>query len=106
MEDCVIFTQIGGWHLRKSRVRKLHTTKKHSAGERNLIGPRIRKARLGHKLPVSQEDLAGRLAARGIYCDRSALSRMEAGQRFIRDYEIAAIADALGVSVASLFEGR
>lgn len=87
-------------------MRKLHIIKKHSAGERNLIGPRIRKARLNNKPPVSQEDLAGRLAARGIYCDRSALSRMEAGQRFIRDYEIAAIAAALRVSIASLFEGR
>lgn len=84
-------------------MRKVHTIKNHSGGERNVVGLRIRKARLAHKPPVSQEDLAGRLAARGIYFDRSALSRMEAGQRSIRDYEIIAIAEVLGVSVAELF---
>jgi transcriptional regulator with XRE-family HTH domain len=85
-------------------VRKLHINKKQHSGERNLIGPKIRKVRLDSKPPVSQEDLAGRLAARGVYFDRSTLSRMEAGQRFIRDYEIAAIAASLGVSITSLFE--
>jgi len=52
---------------------------------------------------VSQKGLEARLATRGVYFDRSAISRMEAGLRFIRDYEIAAIADALGVSIESLF---
>ncbi|MCX6968504.1 MAG: hypothetical protein NTZ46_12155 [Verrucomicrobia bacterium] len=47
--------------------------------------------------------LLERLAVRGVYFDRSAISRMEAGQRFIRDYEIAAIADALGISIETLF---
>jgi hypothetical protein len=42
------------------------------------------------------------LAVRGIYFDRSAASRMEAGKRFIRDYEF--IADALKIPVASLSE--
>jgi transcriptional regulator with XRE-family HTH domain len=73
-------------------------------GERNSIGRRIREVRLAQVPPVSQEDLAARLAVRGVYFDRSALSRMEAGKRFIRDYEIIAIADALRVPVASLFD--
>ena len=77
--------------------------RKHFNGERNVVGLAVRKARLAQNPPVSQEDLAARLAVRGIYIDRSALSRMESQTRFIRDYEIIAISDALRVSVASLF---
>ena len=77
--------------------------RKQSSGERNVIGLRVRAIRLAQTPPVSQEDLAARLAVRGIYIDRSALSRMESQTRFIRDYEIVAISDALRVSVAALF---
>jgi hypothetical protein len=47
--------------------------------------------------------LAGRLAARGITLDQTAVSRIENQTRYLMDYEIAAIAQALKVSVASLF---
>jgi transcriptional regulator with XRE-family HTH domain len=75
-------------------------------GERNVIGRRIKEARLKQKPPVSQEDLAARMAVRGVYFDRSAISRMEAQKRFVRDYEIVAMADALKVSIAWLFGGK
>jgi len=71
--------------------------------QRNLIGERIRKARLACKPPVTQEDLVGRLAARGITVDQTAISRIENQTRYLMDYEIAAIAKALKISVASLF---
>lgn len=70
---------------------------------RNLIGRRIRQARLKCVPAVSQEDLAGRLAARNITIDRSAISRIENGTRYLMDYEIAAIARSLKVSVGWLF---
>ena len=73
-----------------------------SAG-RNQIGSRIREARLKCKPAVSQEDLAARLAARGILIDRSAISRIETHSRYLMDYEISAIARALKVPVAWLF---
>jgi HTH-type transcriptional regulator, cell division transcriptional repressor len=73
------------------------------AGPRNEVGSRIRQARLKSNPPVSQEDLAGRLAARGILLDRSAVSRIENQERYLMDYEISAIARALKVSVAWLF---
>jgi transcriptional regulator with XRE-family HTH domain len=73
---------------------------------RNLIGPKVRRIRLGLSPPVSQEDLAGRLAAAGIAIDRSALSRIENQERYLMDYEIAAIAKALKVSVRELFGER
>lgn len=73
------------------------------AAARNVIGAQIRKIRLSAKLPISQEDLAGKLAARGILLDRSAVSRIENQERYLMDYEIVAIARCLKVSVAKLF---
>jgi hypothetical protein len=72
-------------------------------GQRNIIGKRIRQARLRMEPIVSQEDLAARLARKKIFFDRSAISRMEAEKRFVRDYEAVAIADCLKVSISWLF---
>ena len=77
--------------------------------QRNLIGERVRKARLACKPPVTQDVLVGRLAARGITIDQTAVSRIENRTRYLMDYEIAAIARSLKVSVGWLFgeaEGR
>ena len=73
------------------------------SGERNIIGRKIRAARMMQNPPVSQEDLMARLNRRGIYFDRSAISRIENQGRFVRDYEIRAIADSLKVSIDWLF---
>lgn len=70
---------------------------------RNQIGGRIRRARLKCSPPVSQEDLAGRLAAQGINLDRSAISRIESQDRYLMDYEISVIARCLKVTVGWLF---
>ena len=70
---------------------------------RNVVGPTIKRIRKSLKPKVSQQDLAGRLAARGIQIDRSALARLEAGTRYVRDVEIIAIASALKVPIESIF---
>ena len=74
-----------------------------SGSGRNLVGHRIREARLRQKPRVTQEELAARLAVRGVLMDRTAISRIEAQQRYIRDYEIVEIAKCLKVAVAWLF---
>jgi hypothetical protein len=43
---------------------------------------------------------------RGIVLDRSAISRIENQDRYVMDYEAAALAKCLGVSVAFLFGER
>lgn len=53
--------------------------------------------------PVSQEDLAGRLAAQGVTLDQAALSRVERGDRYVLDYEARAMARSLKVSIGWLF---
>jgi HTH-type transcriptional regulator, cell division transcriptional repressor len=73
------------------------------ATKRNVIGARVRQARLKRNPAVSQDDLAGKLAVQGIVMDRTAVSRIENQSRYVMDYEAAAIASALKISVAWLF---
>lgn len=81
--------------------------KTRKARGRNIIGARVREARLKANPPLSQDDLAGRLAAQGVLLDRTAISRIESQDRYAMDYEAAALAKALKVTVGWLFgEGR
>lgn len=70
---------------------------------RNLVGRKLRKLRQAKSPEVTLEDLAGRLAARGVHLDRSAIGRIENGNRYVLDYELKALADALRVDVTDLF---
>ena len=79
--------------------------KTREAKGRNIIGQRVRKARLACEPPVSQDDLVGRLARQGITLDQTAVSRIENETRYVMDYEAVAIARALKVSVAWLLGG-
>jgi hypothetical protein len=67
--------------------------------KRNQTGSRIRQARLRCSPPVSQDNLAGRVAKYGVTLDRSAISRIESQERYLMDYELIAIARALRVGV-------
>jgi ribosome-binding protein aMBF1 (putative translation factor) len=77
--------------------------KTRQGAQRNIVGKRIREARRRCRPPVSQDDLAGRLAARGLFVDQTAISRIENQTRYLMDYEVAAIARCLKVSVAWLY---
>src|SRR5207237_10898706 len=101
---CALHTHPAAF-LRKSQACGFHTLMKKTSRVRrkNIIGARVRQARLRRNPSVSQDDLAGKLAAQGILLDRSAISRIESQGRYLMDYEIAAIARALKVSVAWLF---
>lgn len=77
--------------------------KTRQAVQRNLIGKRVREARLKARPEISQDDLAGKLAARGIQLDQAAISRIESQNRYVMDYEAFAIARCLRVSVAWLY---
>lgn len=52
---------------------------------------------------VTLEDLAGRLAVKGLYIDRTSLGRIERQERSVFDFEITAIAAALKVPLTKLF---
>lgn len=70
---------------------------------KNLIGPQLRRLRLELEPKVTLEDLSGRLAARGLYLDRTALSRIENQQRAVFDFEVPVLASALKVPLEKLY---
>lgn len=66
-------------------------------GRKNLCGKRLREAR--RKQRISQTDLAAQLQIAGIIIERDSVSRIEAGTRFVADYELKALAQILKVDV-------
>ena len=68
---------------------------KKSVQSRNIIGARVRSARLGFDPPMTQDQLAGRLARDGVQLDRVAIAKIEGGTRCAFDFEVRALARAL-----------
>jgi len=68
----------------------------------NLIGPNVRKFRL--QRGWSQQLLSNKLELIPIYICRGSISRLEDQVRTVTDFEVADLAETLGVSVAALFE--
>lgn len=66
-------------------------------GRKNLCGDKVRQAR--QKQRISQSDLAARLQIAGVIIERDSISRIEAGTRFVADYELKIIAEVLKVDV-------
>lgn len=66
---------------------------------KNTIGVRMRQARLAFEPPMTQDQLAGRLAGKGITLDRVAITKIECGQRCVFDFELPLIAKVLKVDV-------
>lgn len=73
-------------------------------GRKNVCGDRIKEARFHQK--ITQADLAARLQVNGIIIERDSISRIEIGTRFVADYELMMIADALQVPVEWLLRGN
>jgi len=71
---------------------------------KNLVGARVRQARKAAKPPVTQLELVARLQVQGMKIDQSIVSKIENGQRPVLDVEVAALAEALKVSVEWLFD--
>jgi transcriptional regulator with XRE-family HTH domain len=77
---------------------------RHAAGRRtrNIVGPRVREARHRHAPRLTQMMLAARLQVAGLPMDRVMVAKIESGYREVTDYEVVAIASALGVPAAWL----
>ena len=69
---------------------------------RNIVGPRVREARLAHSPRLTQEDLAARLQVLGLNIDRVLVAKIETGIRRVSDIELIKLAQALGVTAAWL----
>ena len=70
-------------------------------GLNNICGKNIMVLRKNLKL--SQRQLAEKMQLIGIDIDKNAIQRMESGQRFITDIELAYLAQALNVSIVKLY---
>lgn len=64
---------------------------------RNIIGKRVKEARQRFEPHLTQDQLSGRLAKRGIPLDRVALAKIETGLRCAFDFEVKALAAVLNV---------
>ena len=67
----------------------------------NIIGPNVRKYRL--ERGWSQQLLANKLELIPVYICRGSISRLEEQIRTVTDFEIAALAETLGVPIEALF---
>ncbi|MBI4324389.1 MAG: helix-turn-helix transcriptional regulator [Chloroflexi bacterium] len=68
----------------------------------NIVGARVKAARLRRNPLLTQTELAHRLSKRGVPIDRAGISKIEIGMRCVLDYEVVALAKVLGVSVGRL----
>ena len=66
------------------------------------MGKRVKKARLALKPRLSQDALSGKLAGRGVIIDRTGIAKLEAGSRYVSDFEVKALAISLRVTVSWL----
>jgi hypothetical protein len=64
---------------------------------RNIVGERVKEARQFHSPPLTQDQLAGKLAAKGIQLDRVGIAKIETGIRCTFDFEVRGLAAALRV---------
>ncbi len=67
--------------------------------QRNLVGSRIRQARLAEKPRMTLADLSARLEVLGISLSISSIAKIERGERIVTDVQLVALAKALKVSV-------
>lgn len=73
-------------------------------GSHNLCGQNVKRLRLEYSPKMSQRCLADKLQLIGVDVDKNAVQRIESGQRFVTDIELAAIAEIFGVSADDLLK--
>ena len=77
----------------------MRNPKSSEGGPRNVVCDRARLARFAFEPPLTQDQLSGRLAAKGVFLDRVAITKIENGRRCVFDFELPVLADVLGVDV-------
>ena len=70
----------------------------------NFVGPQIRKRR--DELGLTQEEFAAQCQVGGLDITRGTLSQIEAQLRYVRDYELLALAKVLKTSTDGLFPAK
>ena len=77
------------------------------AGKRmNIVGERVKEARVRRDPTMTQDQLSGKLSLLGVSIDRAGISKIEIGQRGVLDYELKSLAKVLGVTAEWLLSGK
>ena len=71
-------------------------------GKKNLCGEKLRELR--HEKSMTQEELCRQMQLHGVVVDRFAIAKIEAGTRFVADYELYVLAQIMEVSMEYFFE--
>jgi len=71
---------------------------------KNVSGPQVRKIR--YQLKLSQPELAARCQRLGWDVSRDIIARIELQTRWVGDFELALLANALKVSIADLIPAK
>lgn len=74
-------------------------------GTNNLCGKKLAHIRNSQKPPLSQRGLAKKLQLKGYDVDHHFIRRIETGERFVTDIEIAVLAEVLEVGYEDLLNG-
>jgi len=79
---------------------------KHKAkdGTRNLCGKKVMMLRMGLLPKVSQRALAEMIQLHGVDIDKTAVKRIENGERYVTDIELKILCDIFNVPPAFLLE--
>ena len=72
----------------------------------NIVGRRVKQARLRRNPSLTQDELSGQLAKLGVSIDRAGISKIEIGARCVLDLEVKAIAKVLAVSSGWLLDEK
>ena len=83
-----------------------NTPQKPREPQKNIIGPRVRQARLRSRPRLTQQQLADRVSSMGAPINRAGIAKIEIGLRSVRDYEFLVLAKALNVSATWLLPVR
>lgn len=70
----------------------------------NLVGERVKEARAAANPPLTQEALSKKLSKLGVSIDRAGVAKIETGIRGVLDFELVALAKALGVKVTWMLD--
>ncbi len=81
------------YYLGETRMR----LRKQALGNRNLVGARVEIARKNQGM--KQKELLAQLQVNGVDMNASGLSKLEGQIRYVTDFELAALANILNVSV-------
>ncbi|HEY3756233.1 MAG TPA: helix-turn-helix transcriptional regulator [Opitutaceae bacterium] len=76
----------------------------HTRKRKNIVGIQVRRIR--GELALSQDEVAARCQRAGWDIDRFTIARIEAGSRWVGDFEVLELAAALRVPFALLFPSK